>query len=94
MMTLNSIEVEGMSQRRTLTFLSVTKELLKQQAKNIKIIEDITSMQLNCFDEVYQILNEKFINEIIDSESDKLMGCKETPINFLMLGESEVAKPS
>jgi hypothetical protein len=51
-------------------------------------------MKLNSFDEVYQTLNEKFINEIIDTESDKLMGVKDTPINFLMLGENDMTRPS
>ena len=31
-------------------------------------------MRFDTFDVVYQVLNEKFINEIIDSESDKIMG--------------------
>ena len=31
-------------------------------------------MRFESFDVVYQVLNEKFINEIIDSESDKIMG--------------------
>ena len=31
-------------------------------------------MRFDSFDVVYQVLNEKFINEIIDSESDKIMG--------------------
>ena len=36
------------------------------------------------------MINEKFINEIIDSESDKLMGNKDTTMNFLMLGENDM----
>ena len=36
------------------------------------------------------MLNEKFINEIIDSESDKLLGVKDGSLNFLMLGENDM----
>ena len=46
-------------------------------------------MRFEEFDQVYQVLNEKFINEIIDSESDKLLGAKNNALNFLMLGESD-----
>ena len=46
-------------------------------------------MRFESFDVVYQVLNEKFINEIIDSESDKIMGQKNVAMNFLLLGESD-----
>jgi hypothetical protein len=46
-------------------------------------------MTTGTFDEVYQALNEKFINEIIDNESEKLMGTKDITVNFLMLGEND-----
>ena len=53
-------------------------------------------MNLHSFDVVYQVLNEKFINEIIDNESEKLIGSQNVAINFLLLGENdknEVQKP-
>jgi hypothetical protein len=37
------------------------------------------------------MINEKFINEIIDSESEKLSGVKDATMNFLLLEENNMS---
>lgn len=74
-----------------MVFMSVVSDGMIEiyQSKNRDKVEEIKAMRLDDFDQVYQVLNERFINEIIDSESDQMSGISKSAMNFLMLGETE-----